>query len=279
MEEEAPAQYRYFDRWYRIELTLFLLFGPVFVTLWTIVGWYYYQSGSLPVPFVKASVYFTVTFIFAYIFYENFSAMARSKTIVIDGGKVSKRSAGNISAVDLAEIRSVRLPDYPLANRCMVFESHEPKGTFVLPFYIRSGHRMVDRIFRVLAEKGLRFDGDADLRNKMYNAALRYNVLQKLRKAHIPRFFHAAAAAALLNAAAVLLYWEHGMLQALGWGFLNMLLQAAAYFAVERAHVNKLLAAGGKADEDRGFAGYYVMAGVSALLLGMIAGIIITEPM
>jgi hypothetical protein len=278
-ELEALSQYRYFDRWYRIELALFVLFGPLLVTLWSVIAWYYHHSDRLPAPILKPAVYVTVAFLFARIFYRNFGAIARSKTVVIDGEKVSKRNAGKINAFNLAEISGVRLPEFPLPKRWMILETFESKGTFLLPVYIRNGHRMIDRIFKIMEEKGLRVNGAANMRDRLYNAARRYNVLQKMRAKQMHNMFLAAAAVAFLSAAAVLVYWERGLLMALAWGFINMLLQTAAYFTVETAHLKRLLKSDGKAGEDTAFAGYYVLGGLSALLIGMTAGIFITEPM
>ncbi|MCL2184199.1 MAG: hypothetical protein FWB85_12110 [Chitinispirillia bacterium] len=281
LEPEAPVQFRCFDRWYRFEIALFMLFGPVLFALWGISVWYYSLRGHILGPLFKYAATATILYFIARIVYRHLSGAGKDKTIVIDGLKVSKRDAGRIDALDLSEVSGIRLPRPPFTRRWMIFESAESKGTFLLSVYVRNGHKMVDRIFRILEGKGLRFDGAALLREKLYDAARRYNILQKLRAKQLHSMFGAASAVALLNMAAILLFWEYGPfapLMALCWGFTNFFLQAAAYFIVEKAHLKKLLKSGEKADDGAPFTGYYILAGIFALLAGMAAGILVPEP-
>jgi len=275
---EAPSQYRYFDRWYRFELAVFILFGPAIVSLWSVTAWYYYHSDRLPAPILKPAIYFTVAFLFVRIFYRNFSAIARAKSIVIGDETVSKRSAAGISVFKRADISRARKPKHPFARRWLILESLDSKESFKLPVYVRNGHKMVDRIFRIIADKRPLSAGAAAMRDELYKAAKRYNILQKLRAKQMHNMFRAAGAVALLNMAAVLVYWERGMLMALCWGAVNMFLQAEAYFIVERLHYEKILKSGKTTDGETPFTAYYILAGIGALLVGMAIGIFVTEP-
>ena len=276
MDPKPISQYRSFDRSFKAELLIFVLMGPALIALWTVSAAYFYYSGRVAAPLVKASVYFTVIFVFAHIFYGNFRAIARGRSVVIDGDRISKRSAGTIDAVECGDVTNVRPVRLPFIGRWIVLELSPPLKPFRVPIYVRNGHKMVERIFGNLEERGLLIEGAEDLKRYFYDAARRYNLLQKLRDKHTPNLLRAVTAAALLNATAALLYWERGLIVTMIWAFINMLLQVDAYFIAEQYHVRKLMDR--KAGADETFARYYVIAGLLALLAGMVFGIMVTEP-
>jgi hypothetical protein len=164
------------------------------------------------------------------------------------------------------------------------------KKSFGIPLTVDDGHVMVRRIFKKIEENGLPLEGLADFKRQFYTASKRLNILQKLRAQYMPNLIRTTIATALLHGAVALLFWKRGLEIMLVWGFFNMLLQVAAYFWTELFHVKKIL--GGKPAEKyhtkkilsgnpeafEAFNGYYVMAGVIALLVGMVFGVVITEP-
>jgi len=273
----VSAQYRYFDRSYRAELTLFLLFGPALVVLWSIFAWYFHSSGRLPLPIMKLAIYVSITYLFVRIFYRNYRSIAGARSVVMDGDMIVKRSAGVARGINCADIKGVRRVNFPLIRRWVVLETSAGSKGFLLPVCVRNGHRMVDRLFMELQERGVRFTGAAELRDTLYSAARRCNTLQKLRTVQMDGMFRVATAAALFYAAVVLMFWELDLLTALWWGVLSMLLQIVAYLVVESLHVKKLLRGKGKTVVDDSFKGYYTLAGISAMLAAMAAGVFMKD--
>jgi len=273
MEQESTTQtqYAYFDRSYKVELALFMIFGPALLTLWAATGGIYYYTEHISLPFLKASLYFTVAMIFALILYGNTRAIRRTGAVVVGREQIVKKSASGVRVLNCADINGVRRSGFPFL-RWMVLES--PKKSLRVPLYVRDGHEMVEKVFAILEERGLFFEGAASLKASLRGASMRFNIEHALHAGHLPNLVRAATAAAIFNGGVAALYWERGLIPAILWGIMNMLFQAIAHFATERLHVEKLLS--GK--DDGTFAGNYALAGVAALIFGMAVGILATNP-
>jgi len=280
MEQEyefaAQSRYVYFDRSYRAELAMFMIFTPTLITLWAVVGGYYYYNGQIWFDIAKAAAYCTVTLIFALILYGNTRALRRAGSVIVGREQIVKRGAGGVSALNCADIRGVRWSGIPLIRRWITLET--PQKSLRLPLYIRDGHEMIEKVFAILEERGLSFEGAAGLKARLCGMSKRFNILHNLRAGHLPNLIRAATASALFNGGVAALYWECTLLTTLLWGFMSMLLQALAYFAAERFYVNKLLNG-----EDGGpFDRSYALSGLIALLVGMAVfgmaiGVLVTE--
>jgi hypothetical protein len=283
METKPASQYRYFDRSFKAELLIFMFFIPVLTVLWVVNGYYFYYSGGRGAgPLLRAAVYFSVTFTFALIFYGNARAIAKGKSVVLDGDRIIKRNAGAVTAISCNDIKNIRLMGFPFAVRkWMVIESVSSQEPMRIRVFVRNGHKMVERIFGSLEERGLFIEGAGELKRRFYDAARRVNALQRLRDKHMPSLHKAITAAAVFSAATAVLFWQSGLIITTIAGLVSMILQVAAYFVAERFHVGKLL----KRKEDKNaagtddsFASYYIIAGLLALFAGMLIGISITEP-
>jgi hypothetical protein len=277
MELEPATRYAYFERSYKAEAAIFLIFGPVLLTLWVVAGYVCYVSGQIMLPLVKLAAYFTITLIFALILYGNTRAIRRTGAVVVGREQIVKRGVGRVSSLNCADIRGVRLAGIPFIWRWMVLES--PQKSFSLPLCIRDGHDMVEKVFAILEERGIPVRGAARLKACLCGVSKRFNILQGLRAGNLPNLLRTATAAGIFSGGCAALFWDCTLLTTLIWGFINILLQAAAYFATERLHVKKLLNGG----DDRSFAGNYALSGLIALLFGMAAfgmgvGILVTEP-
>jgi hypothetical protein len=282
MEQEyefaAQSRYAYFDRSYKVELAIFMIFGPVLLTLWVVAGYVSYVSGQILLPLVKLAAYSTITLICALILYGNMRAIRKAGAVVVGREQIVKRGAGGVSALNCADIRGVRWSGIPFINRWMTLES--PQKSLRLPLYIRDGHEMVEKVFAILEERGgFPFAGAADLKARLCGAAKRFNVLHQLRAGHLPNLIRAATAAAIFSGGVAALFWDCTLLTTLIWGFVNMLFQAFAYFATEKLHVKKLL----NGEDDGSFARSCALSGIIALLFGMAVfgmavGVIVTEP-
>jgi uncharacterized membrane protein YhdT len=274
---ETPAQqplsyqYRCFDRSFRAEFALALFAAPAILTLWIFAAYYFYASyGHVPLPLVQSAAYLTVTFIFILIFYRNFKAISRAGSVIIDNDKIIKKSGGDIKILNCADIRGARRSKIPFADRWLILESAQK--IFPVPLYIRGGHKMVEKILGNLEEKGLLKDA-APLKNKLYAASMRFNIRYKLRAAHLPTVIFAATASAALNAVTAAVFWERTMLTTILWAYLNMLLQAEAYFFAEKLHTIWTLK--GKNVSAGSFTKLYHISALFVLLLGMMFGIAI----
>jgi hypothetical protein len=268
----ASCVYPYLDRSFTIELALFMFFGPVLASLWFIVTFYYFYSGQISIPVLRSAIYFTITFLFARIFYGNVRTISQSKSVVIEDGKILKRSGRGITGfANCADVTGIRKLKIPFMKRWMALETQ--KELFLIPLGVRGGCGMVDRIFRDMQEQGSFLENAGAIRERLRDIARKINVLYDLRARNMPNLFKAATAAALLNCLASAHYWDRGLMFTLLYGILGMFLQISAYLAAEKLHLRKIIKNG---DDNAG--GRYLLFGLSALLLGMIAGILVTQP-
>jgi hypothetical protein len=280
--EELRYIYPYLDRSFTVELALFMFFGPVLASLWFIVTFYYFYSGQISMPVLRSAIYFTITFLFARIFYGNVRAISQSKSVVIEDGKILKRSGRGITGLaNCSDVTGIRRLKIPFMKRWMALETQ--KELFLVPLRVRGGRGMVDKIFNGIQEQGSFFENAGAIRERLRNIARKINVLYDLRAQNMPNLFKAATAAALLNCLASAHYWDRGLMFTLRYGILGMLLQIAAYLAAEKLHLRKIIKngddnAGGAGGENARCGGHYLLFGLSALLLGMIAGILVTQP-
>ncbi|MDR3013092.1 MAG: hypothetical protein LBU70_07765 [Chitinispirillales bacterium] len=266
------SQYRYFDRSFRVELALFVLFVPTFIALWNFAAHYHYHNGQPSIPLVKAAVYFTVMFIFARIFYKNACTIARTKSIILDEERISKKFANEITVFNCAELSGIRRLKIPLLGGRMILES--PEKTFSIPICVRDGHEMIVKFFDGLEARGRSFENAAMLKQCFHDTAKRANIRHELRAKRIPKVLEIAVIIAVLNYLV-----ERELFLSSILGILNIHLQVWAYFLTEFFHVKTIMKNNDATiNDDNSFSGYYIMAGLIALLLGMIIGIAVTEP-
>jgi hypothetical protein len=276
LSPQCAHTYQCFNRSFRVELALSMLVAPMLVALWVFAVYYYYYSGVVPLPIVKAAVYFTITFIFAQIFYGNFRQTSMSKSIIIEKDKIIKKSAGVTYTLGYAGITNIFRPELFFFKKSMVFEASQ--NSLSIPLYTRGGHEMVERVFGNLEESGLFFEGLASLKQRFYDASKRFQILYQLRSERLATALRISAGVAILNAVIAMAYWERGLVVSMVWGYFNLCCQIGAYLFTEDCHVKKILKHDSPAAGDS-FSTYYVLAGLIALLLTMILGIAATEPL
>jgi hypothetical protein len=272
--------YPYFDRSFPFELVLFIFFGPVLVSLWFTVVFYYFYSGQLAMPIARLAIYFTVAFILSRLAYGNVRAGRRSKAVVIEGGRIVKRGPRGVSVANCADIGGIRGLKVPLVKGWAALET--PAGPFVIPVCLHNGHRMVARIFRIIQESGTFLKDAGRTKERLCGIARRFNVLYSLRERHFHNLVRAATAVALLNYFVSAYFWERGLVDTVLYGIFGMFSQIAAYLVAEKVHLRRLVGGDGSGgdgegeDEDQG--GPYILFGLVALLVGMAAGVLFTEP-
>jgi hypothetical protein len=272
--QSSAAQYGYFDRSFKAELAMFMVFGPALVALWTVTAYaLYYYNRDLTFTLLKISLYFTTAMIFTLIFYGNARTLARYKSVIVEEDRIVKKSARGINALNCADISGIRPLKIPFIKRWAVLES--PGRWFLLPLKVRNGHEMVEKIFGIVAGRGTILKNSDKTKARLCAVSRRFNVLHDMRVRNMPNLLWAVTIAALFNGSVALLCWERGFITALAWGFVGMLFQIETYFWAEKFHLKNLLR--GREDESAGYQEYYVLAGVIGILLTMAVSVFVTN--
>jgi len=263
---EPARAYNYFNRSPELELMLFLFFTPVLVTLWVFSLYYFYFSGAISLPLMKAAVYFTVFLIFSQIFYRNCRANSQFKAVIVDKEKIVKKSAGGIAGIlNFADVKEICTLKIPYIKEWIVLKSS--KSSMKLPLNVHGGRDMIERIFSgVKAETA----ADSALKERLISKARRAAILQNLRVKQIPVLIRVIGAAAIFNCGAALIFWESTVLITLIWGCASMLFPLCAYFLTERIHLKNLLG-DFEGTQKKEFAKNYLLAGFCAIMANMIA--------
>ena len=273
-----PRQYAYFNRSFGVELALNVVLVPLLAALWAVVIYYFYYTERISAPLSRAAVYFTITYIFAHIFYKNYRMISASKSVAVEEGRIVKKGTAGIIALNSAGVINVMPPIFPRLKRWMIFKTQQNK-TFRVSVCIHGGDEMVESVFFELERQGVNFPHFAEVKRQFCGCAKGFAARYRLRERYLSKMFFAAVTAALLSSITVMAYWERGLFTAMLLGYWNMLLQTAAYLWAEKFYVKKNLKNMDRADNtDNSFAEYYLIFALSALILGMMFGILITEP-
>lgn len=294
--DPKPAVYTRFPRSFGFEYIAFVFMCPPLVVLWFFVASYYYLSGAISMPILKAAIYYSAAFAFALLLYGNDRATRKTRGVAIDGGRIIKKGLFGITELQCDEATGVRCTKNPLFKRRMVLKS--ASGSLSLPLNVRNGYKMVAAIFDKLAVNGVfRETSETEaVKRRLCGLAVRYGALYRLRGKYMRNFITAVSVAAVLNITTAMLYWERGLLLALAWGLGGMMFQTLAYLIAEKIWARKLHASMDSANRtdtdenaadpteetasgmDDSFNAIHVAAALTALLIGMAAGIAVTYP-
>lgn len=293
--DAPPSLYASFPRAFGFEFAVVVFFFPPFVVLWGFLACYYYISGGVvSLPILKAATYYSAALSLAMLLYGNARAARRLGGVAVDGERIVKKGFFGVAEIRCGEAVGVRCTNNPLFSRRMVLKT--AKGGLSVPLNVRGGHRMVEAVFEKLSARGV-FRGSeekaAAVERRLRGWAVRYGSLYRLRGKYMPNFVKAAVASAVFNGAAAAVYWERGLVVAIGWGLVGMLFQALAYLAAEKVWMLKRLvgrealvgaAAGVDIDEadadgiDGSFSAIHAASALAALLAGMAVGVALPLP-
>ncbi len=142
---DTPKIFYYHQRSFYCELFFFTIFVPVLSLFWFTTLYTYHLHGFVYTPAVRSSLYLTISLIASVGLYSHLRAKMSKRLIVLEEGRLIKKSAKSIKIVALSELTSIRLLSIPFLKGFLLLKTSK-NNLVSVPLYLRNCSVLLEQL-------------------------------------------------------------------------------------------------------------------------------------